>query len=157
MADTTTTEPSDTSSDEETQEEQTTTGPTADDVAAMQRALKKANKEAEQARLRLKEREDQDKSESERSAEKAAEAEKRALDAERALMRLTVAAKQGIPPELADRLHGDTEEEMAADAEQLLAVVRPRSTSGVPAGPRGSEGVGGDDMNALLRRAAGRG
>lgn len=45
----------------------------------------------------------------------------KALEAEN--LRIRIGAKHGLPDALIDRLKGDTEEEILADAEQLLAVV----------------------------------
>jgi hypothetical protein len=88
-------------------------------------ALRKANKEAETLRLQLKEYEDRDKSDSERLAERVTTAEQRADAAEKANMQLRVAVAKGLPSELVDRLRGDTEEELAADADQLLGLITP--------------------------------
>lgn len=49
---------------------------------------------------------------------------------ERDLLRSHVALAKGLPAELASRLQGETEEELAADADALLALVTPQ-----PAGP----------------------
>ncbi len=50
--------------------------------------------------------------------------------------RLRVATTKGLPAELVDRLQGATEEELAADAEKLLSLIKPveqpRQTPGVP-------------------------
>jgi predicted RNase H-like nuclease (RuvC/YqgF family) len=66
-----------------------------------------------------------------------------AIEAERnqeraARQRLEVATHKKLPPELADRLVGATPEELAADAERLLAFLKPASGPGVP--PSGSGG-----------------
>lgn len=131
---------------------------TPEGYRAMQAALRKANKEAERSRLRLKDIEDRDKSEAQRALDRANEAERRAADAERSLLRAKVALAKNLPAELADRLHGDTEAEMEADAETLAGLVAARNTAApttVPTGARTAPDNGGD-MNALLRRAAGR-
>jgi len=52
-------------------------------------------------------------------------------------LRLRVAIKKGIPAELIDRLKGDTEEDLEADADALLALVK-RESPGVPPPTRGS-------------------
>ena len=80
-------------------------------------ALKKANEEAKNLRLKLKEYEDRDKTEAERISERLAEAEKRALDADR----LEIALEKGLTKSQAKRLVGSTREELEADAEELLA------------------------------------
>ena len=77
--------------------------------------IRKLNSEASNLRKRAKEAE-----------EKAAGADEKdtrikALEAEN--LRIRVGAKHGLPDELIDRLRGDTEEEILADAEKLLAVV----------------------------------
>ncbi len=47
-------------------------------------------------------------------------------------LRVRVASKKQLPDDLADRLRGSTEEELLADAERLLAFVKPKSGPGVP-------------------------
>ncbi len=96
-----------------------------DDVDAMKTALRKANKEAETARLKLKEIEDRDKTDSEKLTERLTTAEKRAVDAEHRAMRLEVAAGKGLTPIQAKRLVGATQEELEADADELLATFVP--------------------------------
>jgi hypothetical protein len=116
-----------------------------DDLAAMKAALKKANKEAEAARLKLKEIEDKDKSESEKAAERAATAEKRAQEAELRAMRLEVAVSKGLTPAQAKRLVGTTQEELEADAEEFLESIRPDDKGKPPGGkPREDLRGGGD-------------
>lgn len=51
--------------------------------------------------------------------------------------RLEVAQAKGLAPELAERLRGDTREELEADAERLLEFVKPSEGPGVPPAPRG--------------------
>lgn len=46
--------------------------------------------------------------------------------------RLKVATEKKLPSELADRLRGDTPEELAADADRLLAFLKPATGPGVP-------------------------
>jgi len=47
-------------------------------------------------------------------------------------LRSKVASELGIPPQLAERLRGETEEEMKQDAESLKAVIPTPSASGTP-------------------------
>lgn len=56
------------------------------------------------------------------------------LEAERgATARLRVAAQKGIPFDLAERLQGQTAEEIAADADRLLPfIAKPPTSPGVP-------------------------
>lgn len=155
MADTETATEETTETEEQPTEEQKSGQ--ADDVEAMRKALKKANKEAENYRLKVKEFEDASKSEQERLGERVSTAEERANRAETDVLRLRVAIKKGIPADLADRLKGSTEEEMAADADSLLKVVKPNNGAGsFDAGAKESAPTG-DDMNALIRRSVGRG
>lgn len=60
------------------------------------------------------------------------------LEAERTTnTRQRVAMQKGIPAELVDRLTGDTEEKIAADADKLLAFIKPQTGPGVPPLSRG--------------------
>lgn len=85
--------------------------------AEVKAALRKANKEAETLRLKLKEYEDRDKTEVDKLNERLALAERRALDAER----LEVALEKGLTRTQAKRLVGTTREELEADADELIA------------------------------------
>lgn len=75
---------------------------------------------------------------------------------ERQALRSRIALQKALPADLADRLQGETEEELLADADKLLALVAP---SGVPrASSRQGAPEGGPrsgSMNDKLRRAAG--
>ncbi len=53
--------------------------------------------------------------------------------------RLQVASAKKLPAELADRLRGETQEELSADADRLLAFLKPASGPGVP--PTGGSGT----------------
>lgn len=62
--------------------------------------------------------------------------------------RLKVASDKKLPPELADRLIGSTPEELATDADRLLAFLKPASGPGVP--PPSSGGRAPSiDLNAM--------
>ncbi|MEU4570840.1 hypothetical protein [Micromonospora sp. NPDC023956] len=87
----------------------------------VKQALRKANKEAETLRLRLKEYEDRDKTEAEKTAERLSEAETKAAAAELRALRLEVAAEKGLTPAQAKRLVGSSREELEADADELLS------------------------------------
>jgi hypothetical protein len=124
----------------------------------VERALRKANKEAETLRLKLKEFEDRDKTEAQKLAERAAAAEKQAAEAQAELMRYRVAADKKLPAELAARLRGSTPEEMAADADELLSLLaaqRQRQTPSYDGGVRQTSRP--TSMNDLIRQQAGRG
>lgn len=86
----------------------------------MKRALSKANKEAEQLRLKLREFEERDKTEAQKLSDRAEAAEKRAADLETRSLRLEVASEQGLTSAQAKRLVGSTREELEADAVELL-------------------------------------
>jgi hypothetical protein len=85
----------------------------------VKRALTKANKEAEQLRLKLKEFEDRDKTEQQKLTEAHQAAEQRAAAAELRALRLEVAADKGLTAGQAKRLVGTTREELEADAEDI--------------------------------------
>ena len=87
----------------------------------VKQALRKANKEAETLRLRLKEFEDRDK-----TAEQKLQEERDSLKAERDALyldnlRREVADEKGLTPAQARRLVGSTREELESDAEDVLA------------------------------------
>lgn len=119
-------------------------------------ARKAAEKEREALSARLKEFEDRDKSEAEKLAERAAaaEAERDALKAD--AIRARVALTKGIPADLMDRLRGSSEEEVAADADRLMAVIasstKPLPRGAVDQGERDKGGVsqlGRDDLSRM--------
>lgn len=98
-----------------------------DELEKMKAALRKANKEAEENRRKLKEIEDRDKSESEKLAERIAAAERRAQDAEAKALRYEVAIEKGVK---ARWLSGATREELEAAAEEYLADHPPANGAG---------------------------
>jgi hypothetical protein len=129
---------------------------TPDDITRMQSALKKANKEAETARLRLKEIEDAGKSDTEKLTGRVSELEQGLSAAQTAAQRFEVAIDKGVPKSLAVRLQGGTREEMEKDADELL-----KTLGGNPRPPSFDGGTKdkphqGEDMNALLSRGARR-
>jgi hypothetical protein len=95
-------------------------------------ALRKANKEAEDTRRKLKELEDRDKSESEKLTERIAVAERRAIEAEANALRLQVSAEKGVK---ARWLSGSTREELEAAADEYLADHPPANGSAAPTKP----------------------
>ena len=101
------------------------------------KALHKANEEAKQARLKVQEFEDAQKSEVDKLNDRIKELEPTAKEA----ARLRVALDKGLTLKQAKRLSGDTEEELAADADDLLedlGTPRPQ----VPARPKGHDDGG---------------
>lgn len=87
---------------------------------AMARKHEKQAKDNAAAAKRLADLEEAGKSEQQKAADKAAQAEKDAADARKELARLRVAMRKGLTEAQAKRLVGDTEEELEADAEELL-------------------------------------
>lgn len=83
-------------------------------------AAREARKKAEAAEAKVREYEDRDKSASERAETRAKDAEDRAVKAELKALRLEVATAKELPSSLAGRLQGNTQEELEADADQLL-------------------------------------
>jgi hypothetical protein len=93
-------------------------------------AAEKAAKENKDAARKLAELEDAQKTEQQRLTDRAEKAESKASDLERDNLRLRVAIESAVPEELrptvqlfADRLRGDTEDELRADVENLLPLV----------------------------------
>ena len=96
-------------------------------IKAEREAAKKAKAERDEALAKIKEYEDAQKSEAEKREEALAETQKE-LEALRnqnhqlevRQLRATVAAEKNLPPRLANRLTGETVEEIQADADSLL-------------------------------------
>lgn len=108
-----------------------------------------ASKEAKKLAAELKKYQDRDKSEQEKLEEAKAAAEKEATAARSELLRLRVASRKNLPPELAGRLQGEDEKELEQDADRLLELVKPKANGDVDAGK--GEVSTGSTMNDLLR------
>lgn len=78
------------------------------------------NRDLQAAADRLAKLEDEKKSEGEKLADRIAEAEKRAKEAETRALRLEVATAKGLSAAQAKRLVGETREELEADADEIL-------------------------------------
>ncbi len=103
------------------------------------RKHEKAAKDNADAARRLAEIEESGRSDQERLAEARRAAEERATIAEREASRLRVALRKGLTDAQAKRLVGDTEEELEADADELLATFAPapaESDTDLPSRPR---------------------
>lgn len=87
---------------------------------AERKARRDAEKQAKELADRLAAIEDKDKTEAERFAAKVADAEDRAAKAEARAIRLEVAQSKGLTPAQAKRLVGATQEELEADADEIL-------------------------------------
>lgn len=104
---------------------------------AMSRKHEAEAKKNSDAAAKLADAENADKTEVQRATDKAAAAEARATAAETRAARLEVAADKGLSPKLAARLVGGTKEELEADADELLAQLK-------PGGSGSGNGSGGD-------------
>lgn len=113
-----------TDTEETTQEPDTGTTPEPDrlpDDHPVVKALAKANEEAKQARLKVKEYEDRDKTDQERTSEKLSDLEKNLTAAQADAVRFEIALEKGLTKNQARRLVGTTREELETDAEELVA------------------------------------
>lgn len=80
------------------------------------------------------ERTEAEKSERQKAEDRAAAAEKRVADLERESLKAKVAAAKKLPPALAARLQGETQEDLEADADELLESLGDTGGSGAGAG-----------------------
>lgn len=71
-------------------------------------------------------------------------------------MRLRVALAKQLPAELIDRLRGSSKEELEADADELLKLVKPQGRTSFDGGKGRENDAAPTSMNDLLRRAVGR-
>lgn len=126
----------------------------------MQAALKDANKEAAARRKRLDEleaaeakRKEAEMTEAQKAEAKIKELEAKAKQYERKELQQTVAAKVGLPANLATRLMGDTEEELEADAKALLETL-PKPDDKKPSPGPTNPGEGGQPKESDAQRIA---
>jgi hypothetical protein len=108
--------------------------------AGHRKAKTEADRAAEEAARKAAEEQGQFKTlyETERASREAAEARARAAELDR--IKTKIGAKLNLPAELLDRLRGETEEDIEADAKTLLAVI-PKPVA-ITAND-GGQGVGG--------------
>jgi len=116
------------------------------------REQEKRAKENATAAARLAELEAANLSELEKAQKAAADAAARLAEYERTNLRQRVALTKGVPVELVDRLRGDTEEEITADADALLALISaPKSPRPDPSqGPRATANASTADQFAAV-------
>lgn len=139
---------------EETTTEQATQGTDSGtetvDWKAKAREWEKRAKENKDAALKLQELEDAKKTETEKLTDKLTTAAQQRDQLASEAMKLRIALRKGVPADLIDRLRGETEEEVEADADALLALVAPKDDSTAP-GPRPdlSQGSSGNGATAL--------
>ncbi|HHU10579.1 MAG TPA: DUF4355 domain-containing protein [Intrasporangiaceae bacterium] len=108
-------------------------------LEAERRARTAAEREAKELRTRLEEHEAAQLSELERAKKEADTYKAELLAVQSANLRQRIALEKGLPLNLVDRLRGDTEQDIAADADALMALVNaPRTPSPDPTqGPQG--------------------
>ena len=72
----------------------------------------------------------------------------------RDVMVLKIALDKGLPFDMVGRLKGDTEEDLAKDADELMAMLRPQGFArGFDGGARGAAAGVSENANDVLRRA----
>lgn len=123
--------------------EDTTTTTTTDqgenrqnDVTAMERSLKKANKEAEALRLKVKEFEDLSKTEQEKLTEKLTGMQRDLGASTLTASRYEVALEKGLTLTQAKRLVGNNRDELLADADELIKDLGARRVPSFDGGAR---------------------
>jgi len=118
--------------------------PSPEEWAKTLAALKKANREAESNRKRLKEIEDAKADEDKTETEKRAAADQRAQAAELRATRIEVAHEKGLTSAQAKRLVGSTKAEIEADADEILRDFPTTPTKAVAPKPDPSQGARGE-------------
>jgi len=122
-------------------------------LEVMKRERNAARKDLNDLKAKLKEFEDKDKTEAQRLQEAAEEAKSRAAKAEGNARKLQTAidrAPEGASlvqiKAVAKRLHGDSDEELEADADELFALLTPAQDSkkALPGKPKENLSGGGD-------------
>jgi chromosome segregation ATPase len=130
-------------------------------IKAEREAAKEARRRAEEAEAKVKEYEDAQKSEQQK-LEEAAQAAKEEADALRRQItelevrqrRSDVALAKNLPPKLAERLRGETVEEIEADADALLEDLGTLPGETPPPGDGGARNpVKPKDLNEQIREA----
>lgn len=128
-------------------------------LAAEREARKAAEKSASEALARLKQIETAQLSDLERAQREASEAKDALADLTKRALRDRVALTKGVPADLADFLSGDTEDELAAKADVLLARLAKAPTGPIPDPSQGSHGeplaLNGDPLLTDLKHKLG--
>lgn len=155
---TTTTEAKDDLTDEERAAVEKADNPDAvrNAIQRQKDEARKAREEAAAAKAEAQKLKDEQLSDQERKDKTAREATERATQAETKALKYEVAATvPGFPLSQAHRLTGSTKEELKTDAEALLKDLKGDNGAEFDGGARGSSAEP-DDMDARIRRAAGR-
>lgn len=133
------------------------------DWKAKSREWERRAKENAKAAERLAAIEEAQKSEAQKAADALAAAQREAESARLDALRYRVGVVKGLPPEMVGRLQGTTEDELAADADALAALLKPAAppVAGRPTAPQSgavppADGPPAADGNAWLRAQAGK-
>lgn len=110
-------------------------------LSAEREARKAAEKAAAELKAKLDEIEQANLSDLEKAQQAAKAAQDRLAEMEATSLRQKVAIEKGVPAKWVDRLRGDTEEELAADADQILADIQQSPTTPKPDLSQGSQGT----------------
>lgn len=122
-------------------------------VTKLRQEAAEARRASKDFEAKVQQFEERDKSEADKAADRAKQLEDKATKAESEVLRLRVALSKKVPAELIDRLRGDTQEALEADADELLKLVTPDAT-GFDGGARTPAPAG--DMDSVIRQRAGR-
>ncbi len=120
---------------------------TIGNLRATEKQLKAQVAELVKKAQKLDELEEAEKTEQERLTEQLNQATEKLQALERQSLRNRIALEKGVPAQLASRLQGETEEELAADADALLSLVT--SEQHEPSPPRASPRQGTRETPAL--------
>ena len=126
-------------------------------IARHKEAARKAKQERDELAARVAQFEG-DKTEQQKLAERAAQYERELRDERHDKLRLAVAVEKGLvgeKAELAARLQGETKEELAADADKLLALFGQQRDVSFDGGARGTPAKA-DGFDGIIRQAAHR-
>ena len=110
-------------------------------LSAEREARKAAEKAAAELKAKLDEIEQANLSDLEKAQQAAKAAQDRLAEMEATSLRQKVAIEKGVPAKWVDRLRGDTEDELAADADQILADIQQSPTTPKPDLSQGSQGT----------------
>lgn len=112
-------------------------------LEAERKAAREAARQVKDLQAKLKEFEDRDKSDAEKAAEKLSQAEKRAEEAEAKALRLQVASDKGLSSKQLKYLTGTSQEELEANADQILEDFPEKEQPKPPPSRRPSADLGG--------------
>jgi hypothetical protein len=152
--------------DNTTTTDQASGTPATDDTTALKTALEAERKRATDAENQLKQvrlqmanqakETDASKTELEKLADRVTAAEERANKAERQALVAEISRDKKLPPALAKRLTGSTAEELAADADDLLAAFGPAAGDNSQGDKGATGGTAGASTTTTDTGGAGR-